>query len=165
MTDIKPSTLVIGYGNPGRQDDGLGPALIDILEQHEFSATTLQPNALHAKALHLQSSYQLTVEDAFDICEFDQVVFVDASLNAEAPYSFQEVDQIDDSLMGSHSLTPEAVMKLCKTLYSKTPKAYILGIRGYEFDHFEEKLSSVALENLQAAQCFLTTWLERPHHA
>ena len=26
------SILIYGYGNPGRQDDGLGPTLVDALE-------------------------------------------------------------------------------------------------------------------------------------
>jgi len=44
--------LVYGYGNPGRGDDGLGPALVEALE------------LLGATGLDCESDYQLAIEDA-----------------------------------------------------------------------------------------------------
>ena len=48
--------LVYGYGNPGRQDDGLGVALVEELEQ--WVATEKIPG------LDFDSNYQLNAEDA-----------------------------------------------------------------------------------------------------
>ena len=32
-----PRTLIIGYGNPGRQDDGLGPAFVSrLIRQQDY---------------------------------------------------------------------------------------------------------------------------------
>ena len=52
MTADGGDVLVIGYGNPGRMDDGLGPATIDELEK------------LAIDGVDLDADYQLTVEDA-----------------------------------------------------------------------------------------------------
>ena len=43
-------TLVIGYGNPGRRDDGLGPSFADILAAEGIPG------------VDVDSDYQLTVE-------------------------------------------------------------------------------------------------------
>lgn len=155
MLEPKHQTIIIGYGNPGRQDDGLGPSFIKKLTK---LLSKQRPELLIEKdplQIHLQTSYQLTVEDAYDIFAYDQVIFVDASLNGQAPFSFTEITETNDSVLGSHSLTPNAVIRLCETLYNKTPKAFILGIKGYEFDLFDEHLSSQANTNMLAAVQFL----------
>lgn len=151
MTESKLKTIIIGYGNPGRQDDGLGPSVVNQL-------TALLPDKDEFQ-LKLQSNYQLTVEDAYDILEFDQVIFVDASLNAQAPFSFIKIKETNNSGLGSHSLTPNAVIRLCETLYGKRPRAYILAIKGYEFDQFEEHLSNQANTNMLVAVEFLMSFL------
>ena len=84
-TTASPATvLVIGYGNPGRLDDGLGPALAEALAALELPGVTVEAN------------YQLTVEDAAAVAEHDVVVFADASVNGPEPYSFQPVEPKSD---------------------------------------------------------------------
>lgn len=145
MTEVSSSlkTLIIGYGNPGRQDDGLGPAFIDAFPDK-------------SDVIALQSNYQLTVEDALELKNYAQVIFVDASINGNEPFDLTEITATNNSGFGSHSLTPNALIQLCHTLYQHYPIAYILAIRGYEFDEFEEKLSYKANENLQQALSFIT---------
>ena len=67
--------LVFGIGNPGRQDDGLGPALVEqaekLLPGQLSSASNLQ--------IDYDANYQLNVEDAETISAYDLVYFVDAS--------------------------------------------------------------------------------------
>lgn len=155
MFEPKTKTIIIGYGNPGRQDDGLGPSFVTKLTG-QLTERLSEKDRLQVQ---LQSNYQLTVEDAYDIVEFDQVIFVDASLNSQAPFSFTKITETNDSGLGSHSLTPNAVIRLCETLYGKTPKAFILGIKGYEFDQFDEHLSCMANTNMLAAAQFLMTFL------
>jgi hydrogenase maturation protease len=141
--------LFIGYGNPGRQDDGLGPALIKALED----------DSILADKVSLSSNYQLTVEDAYDITQYDTVVFVDASLDSSPPFSFNEASANDQQSLGSHQLQPESVLQLCHTLYETKPEAFILAIRGYEFDAFDETLSPRAQGNLDKALAFTTKWI------
>lgn len=151
MRESRQKTIIIGYGNPGRQDDGLGPECVNQLIS--------QLSDKDKRQIHLQTNYQLTVEDAYDIVDFDQVIFIDASLNKQAPFFFTPLLETDNSGLGSHSLTPNAVIRLCETLYDKTPTAFILGIKGYEFDQFDEHLSNQANTNMLAAVKFLMDFL------
>lgn len=135
--------LVIGYGNPGRLDDGLGPALAAALEELKLPGVTVEAN------------YQLTVEDAREIAEHDVVVFADASLTGPAPFSFRRIEPKAGSHFSSHIVAPEAVLALAHELFGGKPEAYVLGIRGYAFDEFGESLSERARANLAAALEFL----------
>ncbi len=65
---MSPRVLVYGYGNPGRLDDGLGPALV-----RELSRRGLRAEA------DLETAYQLQVEDAARVAEYDLVIFADAA--------------------------------------------------------------------------------------
>jgi hypothetical protein len=51
-------------------------------------------------------------------------------------------------------MSPESVLALCQDIYGKHPKAYVLAIRGYNWD-FAEGLSSKAIKNLEEAYLFL----------
>ena len=142
---------IIGYGNPGRQDDGLGPALIAKLQSQMDEALLQQ--------LKWKDDYQLNVEDALDIQSAQYVIFADASINCHEPFEFEKVSKTSNPGLGSHSLSPEQLMQLCETLYGSRPQAYTLAIRGYKFDRFEEQLSPHAQENLNEALSFLTQWI------
>ena len=65
MMDNK-KILLIGYGNPGRLDDGLGPAFAKAVE------------ALHTPGVTVEANYQLAVEDAHAVAQHEIVVFADA---------------------------------------------------------------------------------------
>ncbi len=47
------------------------------------------------------------------------------------------------------------LMGIAKGLFKAETACYLLGIRGYEYNEFEERLSSRARENLDAAIEFL----------
>ena len=139
--------LIYGFGNPGRQDDGLGPAIIERLEYESIPGIATDCN------------YQLNIEDAYDVAENDVVVFVDASVNADEPFSFSRIEPSAEITFTTHSMSPQSVLALCAELYDRKLDAYILGIRGYEWD-FEVGLTSKAESNLNDAYRFLTGWLK-----
>ena len=145
-----PRVLVIGFRNPGRLDDGLGPAVAAALEPLELPGVTVD------------SDYQLTVEDAATMQEFDAVLFVDAAVCGTEPFYVAEVQPRDTQVsFSTHSIDPRGVMTLARDLFQASPKAYIVGIRGYEFNEFGERLSEDAQANLQAAREFLVDVLKR----
>ena len=131
--------LLIGYGNPGRLDDGLGPALAAEIEQRRIPGVTVEAN------------YQLTVEDAAAVAECDVVIFADASVDGAEPFFIAPVQPRTDVSFSSHSVEPAAVLGLARDLFDRRPAAYAVGIRGYEFDEFGERLSARARANLRAA--------------
>ncbi len=98
------------------------------------------------------------VEGIFEVT-LALVLFVDASLDAPAPFTFTPLSGNDQQSIGSHQLHPEAVIQLCQTLYHSRPRAYLLAIRGYHFDHFGEALSEGAQRNLQAALDYIKRWI------
>ena len=77
-------TLILGWGNPGRLDDGLGPAFVEILQ------------TLDLPGVEVDSDYQLQIEDAAEVASFQRVVFVDADrTGAEPTYMTQPGPQTD----------------------------------------------------------------------
>lgn len=135
--------LLIGYGNPGRADDGLGPALVASLR--DAARDWLQ----------VDSDYQLTVEHACDLALYPTVVFADAAMAGAAPFFCRPLVARQPHSFTTHSLAPEAVLYLAEALYRARPTAYLLGIRGYEFDLFRETLSAPARCNLALARRYL----------
>lgn len=131
--------LVFGYGNPGRLDDGLGPVFAEKVE------------ALSLDCVTVDSNYQLTVEDADQIKDYDVVVFVDASVNCKEPFELSEVDPKSTMHFSSHFFMPGDVLGLAQELFKAETKAYMLAIRGYEFNEFGEWLSEKAQNNLEKA--------------
>jgi len=135
--------LVLGYGNPGRQDDGLGAAAVAALDALNWADVTAYDN------------YQLTIEDAIDVAEHDVVWFVDASRVGAAPFAVTELARAASVEFTSHLVKPEAILAMAQQYYNSTPRAFLLAIRGYEFEFIEE-LTPRATANLKHAVDALT---------
>lgn len=145
----QPRVLVLGYGNPGRQDDGLGPAAAARIDGLGWPNITAYDN------------YQLNIEDAVDVAEYDVVWFVDAAKAGPSPYEVRDLSPAATIDFTSHLVRPEAVLAIARQCYGKTPKAFLLAIRGYEFE-FVEELTSGAIENLHVALTMLTDRIRAP---
>ena len=139
---------LIGYGNPGRQDDGLGPA---------FAARIAARNL---PGITVSTSYQLTVDHALKIADATEVVFVDALMRSETPFRFAQIAAAASPELSSHSLTPGSVLALAATLYGAQPRAHVLGISGQAFSEVGEGLSAAAEKNLGLAEAFFLEWFE-----
>ena len=131
--------LIFGYGNPAREDDGLGPAVANHFESLALDDVTVD------------ADYQLTVEDAAQVAEHDITVFVDASIDGPEPYSLSRVSPEEGGSFSSHSVTPGQVTGLAESLFDANGDIYIMGIRGYSFEMFTEHLTGQASENLRLA--------------
>jgi len=136
-------TLLIGYGNPGRGDDGLGPALADAIE------------ALGLPDLKVDIDFQLNVEDAWEMNGYDCAIFADAAVAGDEPFFFKEVVPEDSPEFSSHAASPAGVLKLAKNLFNAKVRGFVIGIRGYEFDVFGAPITPKAQENLRLAIAFL----------
>jgi hydrogenase maturation protease len=147
MRERPRKVLLIGYGNPGRMDDGLGPALAAEVEKLRLAGVTVD------------SDYQLTVEDAAAVAEHDVVVFADAAVDGPEPLRFERIDPKRAVSFSSHSVEPAAVLGLARDLFRARTPGYCLGIRGYEFNEYREQLSEGARANLAAAVSFIESVL------
>jgi hydrogenase maturation protease len=140
--------LVFGYGNPGRLDDGLGPAFVEAVA------------ALGIDGVTADSNYQLQPEDALFVAEHDAVILVDAAVDGPEPYAFTAIKPRAETSFTTHHMSPEGLMALACDTFGTRTEGYLLAIRGHEFDEFGERLSARAQENLAAALAFLRPRLE-----
>lgn len=135
--------LLIGFGNPGRLDDGLGPAVAEAVGK------------MGLPDVAVDSDYQLMVEDAATVAQYETVIFVDAAVSGREPFSFTRVEPLVEISFSSHSVEPREVMGLAQKLFGAKTEAYLLGIRGYQFNGFGYGFSEQAGRNLDAALVFL----------
>lgn len=141
--------LLYGYGNPGRQDDALG---IRFIEQMQ---TWVEEKGY--KNISFDSNYQLNIEDADTISGYDIVFFIDASMESIESFSITEVEQSNAQVeFTMHAISPGVVLSLCKQIYEKIPQAYLIHIKGYEWElEFDKGLTEKAEKNLQDALRFI----------
>jgi hydrogenase maturation protease len=144
---MSPRILVIGYGNPGRGDDGLGPALAAEVEAMALPGVTVE------------ADYQLTVDHVPMIAAHDLVVFADAALGLAEPCRLTAVRAGTQGVLGSHQVSPEAALSLAGLLFGKTPPCWMLAIAGTAFGEVREGLSPSARKNLVLAMGFLRSWI------
>ena len=123
-------TLVYGYGNVGRKDDGLGVLAANAIEKWAEDA--------RINGLDVETNYQLNIEDAEIISNYEVVFFVDASLEEMEDVSISEVAPDDSKIEFSmHAISPAYVVKLCKDMFGKLPKTYLVHLKGYDWDFVE----------------------------
>jgi len=132
--------LVYGYGNPGRLDDGLGPALVHVLAARAIG-----------EDVTLETGYQLQIEDAALVAEHDVVVFADADRACPSPFELHPLAARREVAFSTHSVAPESLLGLAREHFGGETAGFLLGIRGYEFEEFGEALSPGARRNLAAA--------------
>ncbi len=148
--------LIYGYGNPGRQDDGLGIELVRRLEEWAAEKALVD--------IEFENNYQLNIEDAESISKKDLVIFADASREEIADFCLSKVDGTTELSFTTHAASPGYIVKLCKELFQKEPYVLLLHIKGYEWDIYEG-ISARAMENLNHACVFLKNILENPEIA
>ena len=145
--------LIYGYGNPGRQDDGLGNAFTNRIR--EWVAI----EGLHD--FHFDSNYQLNIEDAEAISGMDLVIFADASEEEIEDFCLSKVDGTSGVTFTTHAASPGYIVKLCDELFNRKPLVLLLHIKGYEWE-FKEGLSDKAKENLNASLVYMKKKLLHP---
>jgi hydrogenase maturation protease len=146
------SILVLGYGNPGREDDGLGPAAVEAIA------------GMKLPGVSTDADYQLNIEDAADLAAHQRAVFVDASRTGPEPFELKQVSAAGEISFTSHAVSPESVLAICEDHFGHAPQTWLIGIRGYSFE-MREGLTPQARENLQRAllklQQLISDWTEK----
>lgn len=140
--------LVIGYGNPARGDDGLGPALAERLERMALPGVTVE------------ADYQLSIEHAALAAEHDIVVFADAAVAGEAPFTFAPLVPTCAESFSTHAVTPGQVLGLAGSCFGAAPRGFVLAIAGRALEGFTEGLTHEARAGLEAALGHLAARIE-----
>ena len=152
--NAKQPVLIIGYGNPARGDDALGPACVQLLE------AARETDAV-ADCFATLTDYQLQVEMTLDLADVEEVIFVDAHQNLPEPCRLIPVTPARDQSFSSHALSPSALLAAYTLFYDRAPpRAYVLAIAGSHFT-LGESMSPSAEVHLQHAFELLCAHLQR----
>jgi hydrogenase maturation protease len=144
-TDTK--VLMIGIGNNGRGDDAMGWMFID-----QVAGLT---------SFETEYRYQLQIEDAALIGEYDIVIFVDASMKKiKNGFSFKSCTPVNQFSFSTHRIEPGSILWLCRELYGKLPAAYVMAIEGTHWE-LHQGLSIKAQQNFDKAILYFKNWMNQ----
>jgi hydrogenase maturation protease len=134
-------SLIIGYGNPLRGDDGIGQAVAQALA-----------NEAALDCAHIVVCHQLTPELAECIAAADLVVFIDAAVDTQ-PGSFvvskvQGASALSSGLV--HVADPAVLLDLARQLYGRSPETFLVTV-GVSSLALSEGLSEAAAAALPEA--------------
>lgn len=143
--------LLIGIGNPGRGDDGLGPALLERVQGMAARCDGL---------LECLTVLQLQPEHALDLDGRRAVLFADASTALPAG-EVQLAALVPDGRPAhwtSHALRPEALLGLCARVGVTAAPAWVLALGGTQFE-LGTGISEPARPALERALPLVQRWL------
>lgn len=135
--------LVLGYGNPDREDDGVAwhiLARLAVLLGQPVPPGPEDPFDEHLPVT-LLFSLQLTPDMTETISQFDYVWFVDAH-TGRVP-SEMHIEPVQPQFQASpftHHFTPQSCLSLAQALYNHSPSCELISVRGYSFG-FNRQLS------------------------
>lgn len=153
---MKPKALFIAYGNPDREDDGVAWFVLKGIATH-FDNRIVDWNDDFYSRLGSNPDFfftlQLTPELQDLIVQYDYVCFIDAHLGDE----FSDVELLDlkpvfEPATLSHHMTPQFLIDITNASYKKFPFAFLLTIKGFEFQfkqELTEKCTELALNAIQ----------------
>jgi hydrogenase maturation protease len=135
---IGESTLVIGYGNTLRGDDGVGTKVAGALAE------------MNLPGVRCTACHQLTPELAVQISEAQTVIFVDAAVNPRSDIQFLELRPAETGQIMAHAADPGTLLSLARDVFGHCPRAWCLTIP-IQNTGFGEKFSPLASRGVQAA--------------
>lgn len=155
--NLRAPTLIIGYGNPSRGDDALGPAAIAEIERRIARYPAWG-------RIECVTDFQLQIEFVTDLAGRRRIVFIDAAASGAEPFAFGPLQASQDGSMTTHALSPSSLLAVYRQFHgAAAPPCFLLGIRAYGFD-LGTPLSVGAQRNLDAALAMLERWLSVDCH-
>ncbi len=131
-------TLVIGFGNLYRRDDGAGFFVVNALRERlgrpplgeEDDGFDDLGHAVDTLLLH-----QLVPDLAETVAQYDLVIFVDAHVEPIAgPLHEEELEVCPREALVPHQMHPCTVLALAHDLYGARARGVLLSLRGHDFD-------------------------------
>jgi len=128
--------LLLGYGNPDREDDGVAWHILRELTVRMGlpAPDSYEDDFPEDSQVDFAFYLQLTPEMAEDIAQYEYVCFVDAH-TGNIPEEVRIIDVESDFQKSpfTHHLTAQSLMSICETVYHRKPDAALLSVRGYQF--------------------------------
>jgi hydrogenase maturation protease len=139
--------LVLGCGDPERHDDDLGRRVAEAVDRMDLPL------------VDVGSAREHTAEDAAAVADHDIVVFVEAEEACPDPFELRSIAPSSASSLSTHPPTPETLLSMAWKYLEARPEAFVLAIRGENFDASGTGLSQRAHRNLAATLPFIRDFL------
>lgn len=115
-------TLLVGFGNPLRSDDGVGVNVAEAIEKFNL------PD------VDVRAYQQLNVDMAGELDGYARVIFVDASEEGPSVRMRPVIAQEGAEKVSSHHLHPGVLLTLAEKLFGVNPQMVLCQIQGENFD-------------------------------
>jgi len=144
MTFNMKNTILLGYGNPDRGDDGVAwhflQKLVSKFEAEDVDLLTSDIIRI-SDSIDIWFNLQLLPELSEAIANYERAIFIDAHTGEiQKDINLQRVEPKYTSSPFTHHMTPSTVLSLTNSFGGKCPDSWLLSIRGYEFN-FERSLT------------------------
>jgi len=154
--------LLIGYGNPDREDDGVAWHILRALtiKLGLDAPQSYEDEFPESELIDFVFYLQLTPEMAEDISEYQHVCFIDAHTgNIPEPVRLIDVKSEFQRSPFTHHLTPQSLLSMCETIYEKKPDAALLSVLGHRF-LFSRALSEETSRLVPQAVILIWDWIK-----
>lgn len=160
-----PRTLIVGYGNPDREDDGVAWHILrDVSKIFDMPTPTEINEGLfpEGRSLDFYLNLQLTPEMAEEMISYQRVCFVDAHTGiVPENINWQSIESRFQNSPLTHHLTPESLVSLLEHAYHHTPECVLLSVRGFQF-RFKQQLSTETEKLANQAVKRIVEWIIGP---
>ena len=157
-----PKTLLIGYGNPDREDDGVAWHILKGLAKYfaiDFPDALSEEIVNSHPKLHFLFDLQLIPEMSYDMKDFDRICFIDAHTGAlENDLNFQILERKFQKSPLTHHMTPQTVLSILDSTFDVQPEAVLISVRGFQFG-FSNKLSIKTQKLADQAIIEISNWI------
>jgi len=155
-------TLVLGYGNFDRQDDGVAWHILTILASRLGYPLPITPEEgfqLTENPIELYFQIQITPELAELVAQYDFVCFIDSHTgNIPEEIHIERVEPVYQHSPLTHHMTPATLLSIAKSLYSCKTQAFSVSVRGYQYN-FCQSLSEETYRLAIIAAQIIWNWL------
>jgi hydrogenase maturation protease len=153
--------LILGYGNPDREDDGVAWHILRALtiKLGLPAPDSYEDEFPESAQIDLAFHLQLTPEMAEDVAAYEYVCFIDAHTgNIPEPVRLITVESEFQHSPFTHHLTPQSLLSMCETLYKKKPDAALLSVLGHRF-LFSRELSKETAKLVPRTVTLIRDWM------
>jgi hydrogenase maturation protease len=152
--------LLIGYGNPDREDDGVAWHILRALAiKLGLPPPSSYDEFREFPRIDFAFYLQLTPEMAEDIRAYEYVCFIDAHTGSiPEPMRLIDVESEFQASPFTHHLTPQSLLSMCETIYGAKPEAALLSVLGHRF-LFSRQLSEGTAELVPQAVELIWDWM------
>ena len=138
-------TLILGFGNPDRGDDGVAWYILSKIANHfnkSLSEEQIECCMVELNdAIHLWFNMQLIPEISEQLANYQHAIFVDAhTVDVKEDISAIDLKPEFQNSPFTHHLTPSSCLSLTQSIFGKYPEAKLISVKGYSFE-FNNQLS------------------------